>query len=175
MSTGASGQTTRNSCNQYGARHIRCSPCHSHFRSRQAPISMWLCTGLASSKLTLLSRLGATRGTTNRQGLFLSDFHGYIMHVYFGTSCSIVTTESRHAYTLDRGPSHSATDVGSNDQLKYGDVREFNLVYLKLPDGLRWAKIPLLTDNFSKRAAPVRRASQDELLGARCFVLLKNE
>ena len=46
---------------------------------------------------------------------------------------------------------------------------------LDFPDGLRWAKIPLLTDNFSKRAPPVGRPSQDKLLGAGCFVFLSNE
>src|ERR1700741_4304016 len=73
---------------------------------------MWCCTGLASSKLTFLSRLGATRGAPHRQRLFVSDFHGYRIHVQLGTRCSIVTSESRHAYTLDRGVSHFATDAG---------------------------------------------------------------
>src|SRR4029450_12874333 len=53
---------------------------------------MWFCTGLASAKLTLLSWLGATRGAPQRQCLFLSDLHGYIMQVYLGTRCSIVTS-----------------------------------------------------------------------------------
>src|SRR6266480_1612191 len=136
---------------------------------------MGIGTGLASAQLTLLSRLSTTGGATNCQGLFLFGFHGYIMQTCSRTRCSIVTTESRHAETLDRGASHSATDVRSKNQFKYGDVGKFNLVCLDLPDGLRWAKVPLLTDNFSKRAPAVRRPSQNELLRTGCFVFLKNE
>ena len=63
------------------------------FRSRQAPISMRLCAGLASAKLTLLSRFGATSGATNSQGLFLLGFHGYIMRRCAAPCWSILTSE----------------------------------------------------------------------------------
>jgi hypothetical protein len=62
------------------------------FRSWHAPISMRICAGLASAKLTLLSRLGATNGATNSQGLFLLGFHGYMMHRCSATGWSIVTS-----------------------------------------------------------------------------------
>ena len=42
---------------------------------------------------------------------------------------------------------------------------EFNLIFLDLADCVRWAEIPLLAHNFSKRASAIRRPSQDELLG----------
>jgi hypothetical protein len=63
------------------------------FRSRQAPISMRLCAGLASAKLTLLSRFGSTSGATNSQGLFLLGFHGYIMRRCAAPCWSILTSE----------------------------------------------------------------------------------
>jgi hypothetical protein len=61
------------------------------FRSRQAPISMRLYAGLASAKLALLSRFGATSGATNSQSLFLLDFHAYIMRHCAARSWSILT------------------------------------------------------------------------------------
>jgi hypothetical protein len=63
------------------------------FRSRQAPISMRLCAGLASAKLTLLSRLSATSGATNSQGLLPFGFHGYIMRRRAAPVWSILTSE----------------------------------------------------------------------------------
>jgi len=66
---------------------------HLLFRSRQAPISMRLCAGLAGAKLAPLSRLGATSGATNSQGLLLLGFHGYIMRRCAAQSCSILTSE----------------------------------------------------------------------------------
>ncbi len=50
------------------------------FRSRQAPISMRICAGLASAKLTFFSRLSPASGATNFHGQFLFRFHGSIMH-----------------------------------------------------------------------------------------------
>ncbi|MGA7474167.1 MAG: hypothetical protein WBW60_15660, partial [Candidatus Sulfotelmatobacter sp.] len=47
--------------------------------------------GLASAKLTLLSRLGATSGATNGQGLFLLGSHSRIMHRCSATGWSILT------------------------------------------------------------------------------------
>ncbi len=68
------------------------SPGHLPFRSLQAPISMRVGTGLTSAQFTLLSRLSATGGATNCQGLFLFGFHGYIMQACLKTRCSIVTS-----------------------------------------------------------------------------------
>jgi len=47
--------------------------------------------GQTGAKLTLLSWLGATSGTTNFQGLFRFGFHGYIMQRRWARRCSIVT------------------------------------------------------------------------------------
>jgi len=47
------------------------------------------------------------------------------------------------------------------------------LIFLDLAYRVRWAEIPLLAYNFSKRASAIRRPSQDELLGALYFVFLK--
>jgi hypothetical protein len=60
------------------------------FRTRKAPISMRVCTGLASAELTLFPRLSAASRTTNRQGLFPFDCHGYIMQGRSATRCSIL-------------------------------------------------------------------------------------
>lgn len=60
--------------------------------SDQTPIPMRLRAGLAGTKLTLLPNLSATSGTSNRQRLFLSDFHGYMMRAYFVASWSILTS-----------------------------------------------------------------------------------
>jgi len=53
---------------------------------------MRFCAGLTSAKLTLFSRLGATSGATDRQGLFLFGCHSYMMHRCSANKCSIVTT-----------------------------------------------------------------------------------
>src|ERR1700756_2032017 len=62
-----------------------------------------------------------------------------------------------------------------NDYFQYGHIREFNVVFLDLSYCLRWAKVPLLAHNFSKRAPAIRRPSQDEFLRARCLFFLKNK
>ena len=72
--------------------------------------------------------------------------------------------ESRHAHSLERGASRPSTDVRHNNQLKDGDIRELNLIFLALAHCIRGTEIPLLSHNFLKRA-PVRRPSQNELLG----------
>jgi hypothetical protein len=64
----------------------------SFFRRGQAPVSMGLCAGQASTKLALLSRLGATSRATNCQDWFLLHSHRYTMHRPPATRCSIVTT-----------------------------------------------------------------------------------
>src|SRR5205823_4027300 len=74
--------------------------------------------------------------------------------------------KSRQAQTLERGASRSSTDVRHNDQFKHRDIREFNLIFLDFVYRVRWAEIPLLAHDFSKRASAVRRPPQDELLGA---------
>ncbi len=51
---------------------------------------MRICTRLASTELTLFSRLGATSGATNRQRLFLLGCHGYMLQRCSAKSCSIV-------------------------------------------------------------------------------------
>jgi hypothetical protein len=48
---------------------------------------------LAGAEFTLFSRLGAARGTTNRQRLFLDGFHDTIMLRWPAGRCSILTTE----------------------------------------------------------------------------------
>jgi len=74
--------------------------------------------------------------------------------------------KSRQAQILERGTGSSATIVRHHDQFKCGDIREFNLVFLDFAHRVRWAEIPLLAHDFSKRASAVRRPPQDELLGA---------
>src|SRR6266480_7854626 len=74
--------------------------------------------------------------------------------------------KSRQAQILERGASHAAIIVRHNDQFKHGDIREFNLVFLDFAYRVRWAEIPLLAHDFSKRASAVRRPPQEELLGA---------
>ena len=74
--------------------------------------------------------------------------------------------KSRQAQILERGASRSAAVIRHNDQFKCGDIREFNLVFLDFAYRVRWAEIPLLAHDFSKRASAVRRPPQDELLGA---------
>jgi len=59
---------------------------------------MRLCAGQASAKFTFLSGLGATCGTTNRQGLFALGYHGYIMQRCSAKRCSIVTTPFTSRY-----------------------------------------------------------------------------
>src|SRR6266550_7136797 len=81
--------------------------------------------------------------------------------------------KSRQAQTLERGASRSSTDVRHNDQFKHGDIRKFNLIFLDFVYRIKWAEIPLLAHDFSKRASAVRRPPQDELLGALYFVFLK--
>src|SRR6266581_8371455 len=80
--------------------------------------------------------------------------------------------KSRQAQILERGASRSAAVIRHNDQFKHRDIREFNLIFLDLAYRLRWAAVPLLPHNFSKRASAIRRPSQDELLGALYFVFL---
>ena len=72
---------------------------HLLFRSRQAPISMRLGAGLAGAKLTPLSRLGATSGATNSQGLLPFGFHGHIMRRCAAPVCSILTSEG-HTHSI---------------------------------------------------------------------------
>jgi hypothetical protein len=48
---------------------------------RQAPISMRFCTRLPASQFTFFSWLGPTCGTSHCQGLFLDEFHGWMMLV----------------------------------------------------------------------------------------------
>jgi hypothetical protein len=74
-------------------------------------------------------------------------------------------SESRHAKTLERGASRSATDGRCDDQFENCDIREVNPIILDLGSCVRGTEIPLLAHNFSKRAPAVRRPSQDELLG----------
>src|SRR5438552_16074782 len=74
--------------------------------------------------------------------------------------------KSRQAQILERGASRSAAVIRHNDQFKCGDIRKFNLVFLDFAYRARWAEIPLLAHDFSKRASAVRRPPQDELLGA---------
>ncbi len=93
--------------NERGSQRAEFIPCDAVvlFRSRQAPIWMRLCAGLAGMKLTLLLRLSATSGATNSQGLFLLAFHdGYIVHRSSALRWSILTKafklESRHSCAL---------------------------------------------------------------------------
>jgi hypothetical protein len=67
----------------------------SLFRNIQSSISMRICAGLAGAKLTFLSRLGTTGGTTNFQGLFPLGFHGSIVQRCPAIRCSIVNTAYR--------------------------------------------------------------------------------
>jgi hypothetical protein len=62
----------------------------SVFRTRQAPISMRICTRLASGKLTLFPRFSATSGAPNRQGLVRFGCHGYIMQRCSAIRCSVL-------------------------------------------------------------------------------------
>ncbi len=63
--------------------------------------------------------------------------------------------------------SQSSTDVGHNDESKNsdpGEVQKSNSLRARV---LSWGtEIPLLAHNFPKRAAAIRRPSQDKLLGA---------
>ncbi|MGC2324523.1 MAG: hypothetical protein WA463_17955 [Terriglobales bacterium] len=68
-------------------------------RSRQAPISMRICTRLAGAELTPLSRLSATSGATNSQGLLLIGFHGHIMRGCAAPCCSILTSGGRTGFS----------------------------------------------------------------------------
>src|SRR5438132_5420005 len=74
--------------------------------------------------------------------------------------------KSRQAQILERGASRSAAVIRHNDQFKHGDIRKFNLVFLDFAYRVRWAEIPLVAHDVSKRASAVRRPPQDELLGA---------
>jgi len=65
-----------------------------HFRGGQAPIPVRLCAGQTGTKLTLLARLCATGGATNRHRFFRLDFHDYIMRADLISVWSIVTTGS---------------------------------------------------------------------------------
>jgi hypothetical protein len=62
-------------------------------------------TRLAGGEFTFFSRLSATGGAPYRQGLFLGDFHGYIMRVYLAARWSILTiakgllVQDRHCIT----------------------------------------------------------------------------
>ena len=82
--------------------------------------------------------------------------------------------KARQPQTLERGASRSPTDVGHDDQFKNRDIGEFNLIFLDLTYRIRRAKIPLLPDNFSKRASAIQRPSQDELLGSLSLGLLED-
>ena len=84
-------------------------------------------------------------------------------------------SESRQAQTLKRGASRSVTDVRHDDQFENGDIRKLNVIFLDLACGVRWAEIPLLAHNFSKRVSAIRRPSQDKLLGTRYLGFLENE
>jgi hypothetical protein len=63
-----------------------------HFRGGQAPIPVRLCARQTGTKLTLLARLCATGGATNRHRFFRLDFHDYIMRADLISVWSIVTT-----------------------------------------------------------------------------------
>jgi hypothetical protein len=52
---------------------------------------MRICAGLSRVDFALLSRLGATSGATNTQGLFLFSFHNFIMQDCPAINWSIVT------------------------------------------------------------------------------------
>jgi len=84
-------------------------------------------------------------------------------------------SESRQAQTLERGVSRSSTDVRHNNQFNNGDIRELSLIFLDLAYCIRRTEIPLLAHNLSKRASPIRRPSQDKLLGAFCLGFLEDE
>jgi hypothetical protein len=64
---------------------------------------------------------------------------------------------------------------GTMTRFEDGDIRELNVIFLDLARGVRWAEIPLLAHNFSKRVSAVRRPSQHELLGTLYFVFLKDQ
>jgi hypothetical protein len=81
----------------------------------------------------------------------------------------------RDAQTLKRGASRSSTDVRDYDQFKNGDTRKFNSIFFDLASRVRWAEIPLLAHNFSKRVSAIRRPPQDKLLGTRCRGFFENE
>src|SRR5438876_11760713 len=83
--------------------------------------------------------------------------------------------ESRHAQTLKRGASRSSTDVRNNDQFKSRDIREFNLIFFNLAYRVRRAEVPLLADNFPKRAPAIGRPTHDELLRPRGFSFFKDK
>jgi hypothetical protein len=57
---------------------------------------------------------------------------------------------SRQAQTLERGASRSSVNVRHNNQLKDGDIRELNLIFLALTHCIRRTEIPLLAHNLSK-------------------------
>src|SRR6266567_4696256 len=88
---------------------------------------------------------------------------------------SLSTRASTYAQALERCARGSAADIRRNCQLKYGDVREFDTVFLDLSRGRRCAEIPLLTHNLSKRPARIRQRSQHKLLRTRYLLLLKNQ
>src|SRR5438105_2647749 len=83
--------------------------------------------------------------------------------------------ESRHAQTLKRGASRSSTDVRNDDQFKSRDIREFNLIFFNLAYRVRRAEVPLLADNFPKRAPAIGRPTHDELLRPRGFSFFKDK
>jgi hypothetical protein len=49
------------------------------------------------------------------------------------------------------------------------------VIFLDLANRVKWAEIPLLPHNFSKRVSAIRRPSQDKLLGTLYLGFLENE
>ena len=66
-------------------------------------------------------------------------------------------------------------DIRRNNQLKHGDIREPELVFLDLTDCVAWAEVPLLAHNFSKRTPLIRRPPQDEFLRTGCLLFLEDQ
>src|SRR5438309_7841043 len=83
--------------------------------------------------------------------------------------------KSRQAQTLERGASRCSTDVRHNDQFKNRDIGDFNSIFLDLAYCVKWAEIPLLAHDFSKRASAIRRPPQHELLGTFCLGFFEDE
>jgi hypothetical protein len=82
---------------------------------------------------------------------------------------------SSHAHLDERRASLIAALVGHNDQFEHSDIYKVNSVVLDLADSSGRAEIPRLPHDFPERLSNTRRASQNKLLRAERFVILKGQ
>ena len=150
------------SCRRFAAERVACGQ-RSRVREPRRCAPNDSISAIVCSVSILLHHLVRTHNRSNESGI--SDV----------TARLVDRDGSRHAQTLERGASRSSTDVRHNDQFENPDIGELNSIFFDLAYCVRWAEIPLLAHDFSKRAPAIWRPSQHELLGTLCLAFFEDE